>query len=249
MTEPTPDRPHEELTAPPPPEGVLDAARRAALEAFDEGAAAPAVADLGTRRDRRAGWATRVPLGAVAAAVVLVALVGVFVSAADLGDTDDDMDTATAQPEADGSDEDDSADDASSEAVADADEPGGDLESGAASGGTSDDGSAFDAGEAPPTRRAYVDLDAFIADLADPVPTAGEDAAPPASTTTAPADACDPVPVAGVDASSVRRIVPGTVDGRPLLAVVYDPDGASEDDGRVAVVDEFSCSLVADRAL
>lgn len=251
MTEPTPDHAHEDLTSPPPPDGVLDAARAAALDAFDElhagdspGAdAAPAVADLQARRDRRAAWA-RLPLGAVAAALVLVALVGVLVTQVDFEASDDDDSATAAFDETAGDASGDSSDDSADEESADALAP---TESDDGAGG--DDGAAFDA---PAARQAYLDLDAFIADVRDaPTASTAEDDYGPggATTTTAPGLGCDAVEVAGVDPGSVERVVPGTVAGEPLLAIVYAPSGASAGAERVAVVSESSCSLVDDRAL
>lgn len=290
MTTPTPDpgsemspeeleRLRRELAAPAAPDGVLDRARTSAMAAFDEvhddaNAAPGGVRDIGSARTtptRTAPWYQRIPLGAAAAIVAVVALVGVF---SQIDADGDDADTAT-------SDADDSADDsADGDSGSEFEESSGALEG---TGGGSDaaadapDGEAFgsggsggatsgDASTAPPAVLAtYDDLDSLVDALrrrydatetpADETPNETQSSEPVATTNAGRSTDFDREPC---DAFAAAEVEPATVlseefvalgpdgDRSVAIAVVYD----SDDTGlRVAVVDERSCALLDDRAL
>lgn len=256
--EPTDDVPDDgiHLDAPPPPDGALDRARDAAMAAFDEHHAtrssAARVDDLAAARARRA-WYQRVPLGAVAAALIVIALVGVF-ALTDLGTGIDEMATAG---------DDDSAESAEAEREQDS-ATADDGDAGSAGGTTSDDAAAdLDSTSNQQTYQrtaTYDDADDLIDDLRDrfgPTAASGESGdwddlsdqseSAPTSTTTAPAAGarCDALAASGVDPADALAIVPATIGGRPVTAVVYP----ASDGLRVSLVATTSCSVDDDRPL
>lgn len=255
------------LTAPAPPPGVLDAARAAAMTAFDEHhalttdaagtEAAPAgapVGDLDAARSRR--WYQRVPLGAVAAAIAAIALVGTLTQIDTGGD--DDLATAVADESTAALDTaDDFGDDSDAGSTAAAPEAF-DSDSAGADGGF-EDGARVEQGAASLDAAAsYEDLDTFLAVVAGQDPPAPAGSAPPPSTTTQsegdgtggdPDDGesapCDAVATADVD--DVIAIEVAFVDDLGVLvaAVVYESDAGV----RVTAVDLASCVVLDDRAL
>lgn len=276
MTDETPDAPGPDdglpehvralLAAPAAPEGVLDRARAAALDAFDEvhgsggDATVAPVRELGSAGSARRAWYQRVPLSAAAAVIAVVALVGVLTQV-DLGSSDgDDMATAELDDEASadagggsafsvGDSAEESADDGFSLA------PETDEES-------VDAGSGAD-GEAAPTAGSmravfvYEDVDALVEDYRRRFgddPADAEQSAPPQTTSTGAAEydasTCDPVDAADVDPDRVLSVDPVQLgpDDEPstAFAVVYESEASGL---RVAVVDEASCEPLADRAL
>lgn len=237
-------RVRDHLAVGDPPAGVLDGAVDAALGAFDaRHGRAEAAAGTGGVRHLDQGRARRfqqVGLGAAAAAIVVLALVGL--TQLDTGG-DDDTTTAVAADEEAGDD----ADDASAGASAE-DAPEGDT---FGSGETGDGADALPASPAGGVQ-SYADVDTLVAELArgygaDVHPTRsdtddGGGREPPALE---PTSRCDAPSAADVDPVDVVALVPAVVDDREVLAVVYDSEGAR----RVAIVDVASCGLDDDRAL
>lgn len=228
---------------PPPPAGLLDDQIAAAMGAFDD---AGTVVALDRHRNP---WWQRIPLGAVAAALVVVALVGLAGLAAQGGD-DDAADTATAALEAEDERAGDGAAGGGEDAVADAAEESAALESSA----------AFD-GERP-AFESYDELAAGIRDelAASPASSGATQDAPDeqAATTTSArsrgasdddegsaTDPCGAVQVLGVDPADVVLVRPAIVIPDPVTVVVHD----AEDGRRLAVVDDASCAVVLDRLL
>ncbi len=266
MTTPTPDptpdlgpeaveRLHQRLAAPPPPAGVLDSARAAAMVAFDEDqgtAVSPTavVQDIGSAQPvgRAPAWYQRVPLGAAAAVIAVVALVGVATQI-DLGT--DEADTASSDQDVAASLE-DSGDGRSAEATDDSQAE----DSSSATGGDSelDSGSA----QSDSNQRvlsAYEDIDALVEDFGDRYlfdGSAGVVVSPTTAASPTPdaAFSCDAAAVAAVDPSTVLRTefvtIGGGAERSVAIALVYESETAGS---RVAVVDDASCVLLADRAL
>ena len=276
MTDRTPDAPEPDdglpehvralLAVPDAPADVLDRARAAALDAFDEvhagdDAAEAPVRDLASAGSARRAWYQRVPLSAAAAIIAVVALVGVF-SQVDLGSSDGD-DMATADLEFDESGDADSggsafgADDVAEESV----------DGGFSLAPEADEGTASDAdGEAAPTAGSmrdvfvYADVDALVEDyrrrFVDAPADSGDDQAyaPPQTTSSDAAQydtsSCASVEAADVDPDRVVSVDPVQLgpDDQPstAFAVVYESEASGL---RVAVVDEASCEPLADRAL
>lgn len=235
---------------PPPPAGLLDDHVSTALEAFGQPADdphgeldAPASHPSDDRRvvqmALRRRWTERLPLGAVAAAVVAVALVGAL-GLAGLGDDDRADDTATAALD----DAEVEADDGSVAETFDAE-----------AGGTSLTG-----GE----REAYGTYDELADALAERVVGAegADTTASPAGGTTSddamssPAPAteeaersgasgCDPVAGAGLDGARVRLVSAVRVADRLVTAIVHD----AGDGLRLTVVDDEDCDVIEERPL
>lgn len=277
MTDETPDAPGPDdglpehvralLAAPVAPEGVLDRARNAALDAFDEihaasddEAAVAPVRELGSAGSARRAWYQRVPLSAAAAIVAVVALVGVF-SQVDLSSSDGD-DMATAELDAD-----DSGDAAggstfeSGDSVEESADDGFSLAPEADEGTAGGDGGTTPASEAMRAVYVYPDVDALVDDYRrrftdEPADQSGgtDSTAPPETTSTDAAlhdtSACDAVDAAGVDPDLVVAVDPVQLgpDDQPstAFAVVYESEATGV---RVAVVDGASCEPLADRAL
>lgn len=238
---------------PPAPEGLLDDQVARAMAAFDDAATvAPMVRAAGAT-----AWWQRIPLGAVAAALVVVALIGAI---SVLGQGAEDDDTATAALE-----------------QADADDSGGgDSDSGGGSAATEerladtmDDSAAMEAegapgagatGSAAAGRPAFADYDELASALREELaPRPGfdvpDEGADEDSSTTAraadeegtaePADPCGAVAVLGLDPPAVVVVRPVVVGSDEVTAVVHDAD----DGRRLAVVDDATCSVVLDRLL
>lgn len=226
---------------PPPPAGLLDAHVAAALDAeagAEAGAGADGAGSVAALADRRPWW-QRAPLGAVAAAIAVVALVGAISVAA--GGDDGSEDTATAALE---SVEEASGGDAAGPPEADM---GGDT--------------ALRASE-PEAFATYEELAAAIASRlttaaptsgaaeesaptgADVAPTAEAEAGSPPPPTAA-AGACDPVAAAGLDPVTVQMVTSVVVRGQPIVAVVHDHGG----DPVLTSVDEASCAVTDRRPL
>jgi hypothetical protein len=220
---------------PAPPAGLVDDQVGAALAAFDGDAAGAGddVAPAVSLADRRPWW-QRAPLGAVAAAVAVVALVGAIGFAA-VTDDGEDHDTATAM--LDGDDEGAVDDAVGSEAF----RAEGDVGAGTAAA-------------------TYADLDELAEDLArqvsEPAVADAEQAtttalAPAADATTEAADgveaaeACDAIGATGLDPASVRLVATAVVGDQPVTAVVHGAEG----DLLLTVVDAGTCEVVDERRL
>lgn len=229
------DRVRDVPLAPP---GLLDEHVARALEDFDEDRT---VVALGARRPRP--W-ERIPLAAVAAALVVVALIGAAGLASRTGD---DADTATAAL--------DSADDSAGETGA-AGSAGafGTGDSGGAVGDATREAEAGAGGAA--TRSAYDTFDALAQDLraeldgaegqaeAAPAPAPASDEATAADGADSGDDPCGAVAVLGLDPATVVLVRTVLVAPDLVTVVVHDaPDGR-----RLAVVDP-SCAVVLDRLL
>lgn len=218
---------------PPPAPGMLDDHVAAAMAAFDpQGRVVP----MASRRPEP--WWQRIPLGAVAAALVAIALVGAIGLASRSGE-DDSADTATG-------------------ALESADEG---AESGSAGGGTSEDfGAAADAMEEGPVlesdaggvTRAYDSYEALADDLRQELAAAAPSAGGGASASAAPeaergegGDPCDAVDLLGLDPAAVVLVRNVLVTPSTVTAVVHDAD----DGRRLTVVDDASCTVAFDRVL
>lgn len=245
------------LGAPPPPADLVEAHVGTALTAFDglrddvtdpPGESASPVADLAARRTRR--WYERVPLGAVAAGVAVVALVGA-ISQIDLGDDDDmaaDTTSAALESQDDSGDSDDDSgggtDSATMEDSAESEAPMADAE-----GGGDDDEAA---------RLAFPDVDVLadhvdaradaLAQTGDPSTTtsaedgSGDAASDPLAEATN--DRCGLEPIEDLDPDTVVLVVPAVLAGRDVTAIVVESE-----DRRLVVVDDVSCEIVEDRLL
>lgn len=229
---------------PPAPRGLLDDHVAAALAAFDDlepvpvGRAAP-VASLTGRRP----WWQRVPLGAVAAAVAVIALVGAL-GIATRSDDDQSADSATAALD------DASGDDAMSEREAEA----FDADGGAGAGGTTGSAGPLATGERP----AFATYDELAVALggrtarseAATAEDSAEESAPTADVAPVPessiaAAGCDAVEAAGIDPARVELVAPVVVDGQLVTAVVHRGDRGRQ----LTSVDEAACAVVDERAL
>lgn len=247
------------LTAPAPPPGVLDAARAAAMAAFDDAhggrddatPSAP-VGDLAAARARR--WYQRVPLGAVAAVIAAIAVVGTLTQIDTGGD--DDLATAVADDSAELDTSGDLGGDASSGGAADAPVAGFEADESYA-----DDGARTEEGAATLDAAAsYEDLDAFLAVVAGQDPTVVAESPPPQPSTTTQSGStgsgddsadgdgsapCDAVATADVDGVVAVEVAFVEDLGVLVAAVVYE----SETGARVTAVDLSSCDVLEDRAL
>jgi hypothetical protein len=224
---------------PPPPAGLLDDHLARAMDAFDEEGTVVAIGRA------RTSWWQRIPLGAVAAALVVVALVGIASLAGQGGDDKEDTATAALESADEGSEGGDSGDD--SAATADAPDEEAALESAAGFGGGD--------------RRAYESYDDLAAGIRDELGSSDATADAPEAdgrerTTTsarrgeaeedAPStDPCGAVQVLGVDPAAVLLVRPVVVTPDPVTVVVHD----AEDGRRLAVVDDATCDVVLDRLL
>jgi hypothetical protein len=226
-------------------DAIVDRHVAAALDAFPATAATARVVDLGSERSRR--WYDRVPLGAVAAAAVAIALVG----AATQIDTGDSDDTATADVASE-----DAGDAASggagtgddTAAVSDAEEgrgsvsPGLEAEVPTAAGGSA--------------RPDFVDTDSLAAHVREVVGTsrssdqtedsiAEDGQAEPFGDGADASSSCDAVRAAELGEAPVLLVLPVSVSGRDVTAVVAD----EETGRRLVVVDDLTCEVVDDRSL
>lgn len=231
---------------PPAPAGLLDDQVTRALASFDD------QATVVPMRATRGGtsWWQRIPLGAVAAALVVVALVSA-VSLANRGGGDDDTATAASDEAV----EDTTGDDASANS-------GSTDDSAAARTTRAEQEAGSGAGEAAAgrARQVYGDYEQLAADIRDELaagaaPTAAPDDADgqePAATgageaevASDPSNPCGAVGLLGVDPAAVvlvRSVVVGPDD---VTVVVRDAD----DGRRLAIVDDATCTVVLDRLL
>lgn len=237
----------EQLSVDGPPAGLVDDQVVAALAAYDREAvtdgARPAVTELASRRPP---LLQRLPLGAIAAAVVILALFGALTQI----DTGDDDDTASEVATAADDGGDDSADDAG-----DSDGDSALNSENAADSAAPDEGSAG-AGRSESFAVAFGDTDELARHLSvlveESTTTEQSDDAQPSTTNTTAAeertvDPCDAVAVSGIDRSTVELVFPAVVAGSPVTAVVTEPTGDGE--RRLVVVDDGSCTIVDDRSL
>jgi hypothetical protein len=229
---------------PPAPAGLLDDQAARAMAAFGDAATVVPMA----RSGRASAWWQRIPLGAVAAALVVVGLIGAISL---LGQGADDDDTATATLDA-----------------ADAGDSGGG--SGATEerlDDTMDDSAAMEAEGAPEAGSAgsaapsaFADYDELAGALREELaPRPGfdvpDDSADQDTSTTAraadgqgtgePSDPCGAVAVLGLDPPAVVVVRPVVVGSDEVTAVVHD----AADGRRLVVVDDATCSVVLDRLL
>jgi len=233
---------------PPAPDGLLEAHVAAALAAFAEPVAGAAASEDGrvvSLAERRAWW-QRAPLGAVAAAVAVVALAGAIGLAA--ARDDGSADTATAALEAD---DDAGGGGGESESFGAADA----VEEGAGGGAAS--GSGLAAGDRE-SFAGYEELAAALGERAGAERGSGEagatqessDApvaapAPEAGVTTGGAAGCDPVGAAGLDPATVRYAEAVVVGDVLVTAIVH----GTGDELTVTSVDEAACAVVDQRPL
>lgn len=229
---------------PAPPAGLLDDHVARALQDFDADAT---VVPLG--RDRKASWSQRIPLGAVAAALVLVALVGVVGLASRAGDDDDAADTATAALEG-------SEDEAAERSAGAADDAGGTATAGD-SGEAMEESATLEAEAdmgAPGMRAAYDSYDALAddlrAELGAPAPSAGQTSgtseamADDGTDAARDEDPCGAVGLLELDPAAVLVVRTVLVGPELVTVVVHDAE-----DGRRLVAVDGSCTVVVDRLL
>ncbi len=221
---------------PPAPAGLLDDHVARALDELDAGRT---VVSLGARRP---SWWERIPLGAVAAVLVIVAFVG-FANLASQGDDDD---TATASLE--------SADDSAADGDSSSDDASGTAGSGGADT-AEEEASREAAADMSAPAPAYDSYDALAddlrAELAGDAPDQSDAAPAPSSdemTTSEDAvgseDPCDAVALLGLDPAAVVLVRTALVGPDEVTVVVHD----SADGRRIAAVDG-SCDVVLDRLL
>ena len=222
---------------------MVDRHVAAALDTFPASAVGTRVVDLETERRRR--WYDRVPLGAVAAAAVAIALVG---AATQIG-TDDSDDTATADV---------AAEDAASGAAGAGDDTAAVSDAGAGTGGSVSPGLESDALTAGggSARPGFADTDSLADHVREVIGTSRSGA--PAEGSAAEdgqaeqfgdeADAsssCDAVRTADLGEAPVVLVLPASVSGRDVTAVVAD-EGTGR---RLVVIDDLTCEVVDDRGL
>jgi hypothetical protein len=225
---------------PPPPAGLLDDQVARAMASFDDEAR---VVPIG----RTAGatpWWQRIPLGAVAAALIVVALVGIASLGGFGGDDEDTAATAfDSTDDSAGDSGDDSAAGGAQAPMADAMEESATLETEA---GLAPDRARFD---------SYDDLVASLQDeLARPTAATGGQAGDPDDTAgeersagdgEGVTDPCDAVAVLDVDPATVVLVRAAVVASDDVTVVVHDAD----DGRRLAAVDDATCTVVLDRLL
>ena len=237
----------------PAPGGLADAHVAAALTAFDEERgvvdAAP-VADLAAARSAREErrWYERIPLGAVAAAALLVALVGGWSLLA--VDRDDEQTAAVGAPT-----ESADLDEAAGAGETAPDLPASDTAgSGGGGGGVGggDGGALLDNLSGRP---AFPDDEALAAHLselaraqrfdADAGDNRGsEEAVNPSAAEAAP---CDLLAVADAGRGTILLEIPAVVAGQPVVAFVIDTGGDDRD--LLVIVDESTCRVSDERRL
>jgi hypothetical protein len=229
---------------PPPPGGLLDDHVARAMAAFDDGAR---VAPLRRSPVAARPWWQRIPVGAVAAALVVVALIGAIGLASTLDDDGDDTATSTFDAGDGGLD---SADDAAPD--------DGDASAGAMEESTTLDPDAqFDAMGG---RAAYDGYDSLADDLAAQLAAGDGDAEAPVaesdvSTTQSErsgdedaadgVDPCGAVGLLGLDPADVVLVRPVLVGADEATAVVHDAD----DGRRLTVVGDATCAVTFERLL
>ena len=226
---------------PPAPAGLVDDQVARAMAAFD---AHGRVVGIGRGRSDSPWW-QRIPLGAVAAILVVVAIVGLAGLTSRGGDEDD---TATAA--FDSADDDSSgpasgrADAAEESVAADTMDEGAATESAPSAGGSG-----------LQTFATYDELAVALRDeLSARSGAATTDQAPPAEGSEREAedagagealDPCGALQTAGIDPAGVVLLRPAFVESEDVTAVVHDaPDGR-----RLTVVQQRTCTVVVDRLL
>lgn len=244
----------DRLAVPAPPRSLVDDHVGVALDAFappaaGSGAGTPATAtpadELAARRARRdRRWYERIPLGAVAAAVVVVALVGA-ISQLSTGESDD-MAADTAGDALESADDaGEAADSAGDDSAEDDDsEEGADQPAAESDVGVDEQTGA--------TRLAFADVDALADHLATRL-DAADGATATTSTTGGNAQSdttvgeagarCALDALAGVDQDEITAVEPAVVAGRDVTALVLTSDAR-----RLVVVDDATCDVIADRA-
>lgn len=230
---------------PPPPAGLLDDQVARAMAAFDDAATVVPMAPSA----RATAWWQRIPLGAVAAALVVVALIGAISL---LGQGADDDDTATAALEEADAGDTGGGSGATEERRADTMDDSAAMEAEGAPG-------AGSAGSATAGRGVFADYDQLAGALREElaprpgsgVPDEGADedlsttAQADAERTGEPSDPCGAVAVLGLDPPAVVVVRPVVVGSDEVTAVVHD----AADGRRLSVVDDATCSVVLDRLL
>lgn len=224
---------------PPPPAGLLDDHVTRAMASFDDkGRVVPIGRTAGATP-----WWQRIPLGAVAAALVVVALVGIASLGGFGGDDEDTAATAFDSTDDSGGDSDMGEMGGEQAPMADTMEDGATLE---AEAGLAPDRASYD---------SYDDLAISLQDeLARPTaattgaaddPDAADGAARSAGDDEDGTDPCDAVAVLGIDPVAVVLVRPALVASDDVTVVVHD----GEDGRRLAVVDDATCTVVLDRLL
>jgi hypothetical protein len=224
---------------PPPPPGLLDDHVAAAMGAFDDEARVVPLARRGSTRS----WWQRIPFGAVAAGLVIVALI---VGIATTTGGDDDTDTAATALDSSGTD------DAGDEALSD----DGEASAGAGMEESLESQEPFDTSGG---RIAYGSVDALVDDVRVRLPDDPDAEAPvaesdPTTTQTdrsvedgdeGAVDPCDAVSLLGLDPADVVLVLPAVLTPDEVTVVVHDAD----DGRRLSVVDDASCTTALDRLL
>ncbi len=246
---------------PAAPAGTADAHIDAALADLD-GTSTEVVDDAAdtervvafARPEPRPFW-QRIPLGAVAAAVVVLALVGAVGLAGLAGDGGDDSATADLHVAEDSGD--DAADDTATDDAAGGDTAAPTEEASAfeaddeaMDGAASPDAASPDDGDRP--RFATTDelAEALRIDLdrtgeASTTDDADADAGDDSETASSTDDPCQAIDALGVDPAAVQTLVPAVVDDQPVTAVVFDDAG----DRRLVVLDDATCEIIDDRTI
>lgn len=235
---------------PPPPPGLLDDHVAAAMDEFD-GDGDARVVPLGRSRAAQPWW-QRIPLGAVAAGLVIVALIGAIGLASTIEGDDDDTATASLDAADDGGERDEAPDDAGGDASA-----GATMEDSASA--DTEEGSRFEASDGP---IAYASADDLVDDvrarLADDPDAAEATTEESDLSTTAPPERdgddgddegveerCDAVAQLGIDPAHVVLAFPAVLTGDEVTVVVHD----ATDGRRLTVADDATCTVTLDRLL
>lgn len=225
---------------PPPPPGLVDDQVSRALAAFGDG---ERVVALDRRPSGPKPWWQRIPLGAVAAALVVVALIGAVGLAST--SSDEDADTATGALER--------ADDGIGPGSG-----GGTSSDAGPAAGTMEESTALESGDSFDAvgERLYDSYDALAEDLRAEVSPGGAEAdAPDAGGDTGSAgsageaapsgDPCGAVGLLELDPAAVVLVRSVTVSPDEVTAVVHD----AADGRRLTVVEDATCTVVFDRLL
>jgi len=236
---------------PPPPPGLLDEHVAAAMDAFDGDAR---VVPLGRSRAAQPWW-QRIPLGAVAAGLVIVALIGAIGLASTIEGDDDDSATASL----------DAADDSGGARAEATDDAGTDGD--ASAGATMEDSASADTEEGGQLEAsggpiAYGSADDLVDDVRARLGDDPDEAEAPVAesdlSTTAPPERggddgddegveerCDAVVQLGIDPADVVLAFPAVLAGDEVTVVVHD----AADGRRLTVVDTATCTVTLDRLL
>lgn len=228
---------------PPAPPGLVDDHVARALEAFGD---EDRVVALDRRRPGAKPWWQRIPLGAVAAGLVVVALIGA-IALASTGD-DDDADSATADLER--------ADDLIGPGAGGG---GGTTSDAGPAAGAMEDSTALESGGGFDAvgQRIYDTYDALADDLraelssatrgaeADARDAEGDSGSTAAGEAAPSGDPCDAVGLLDLDPAAVVLVRSVTVPPDEVTAVVHD----AADGRRLTVVEDGTCTVVLDRLL